>query len=110
MVPPWHGHSGDSAGTGTARFGTARFGTAMRIAGTLALLALALLCLTNAAKHEEVDCSEYRRLERGRPIYCERLYQPFCGSDGKTYNNKCSFCKAMLRSRGALHVRQVGTC
>lgn len=44
----------------------------------------------------QVDCSEYRRLERGRPIYCERLYQPFCGSDGKTYNNKCSFCKAVL--------------
>uniref|UniRef100_A0A8C0VES6 Ovomucoid n=1 Tax=Cyanistes caeruleus TaxID=156563 RepID=A0A8C0VES6_CYACU len=44
----------------------------------------------------QVDCSEYKRLERGRPIYCERLYQPFCGSDGKTYNNKCSFCKAVL--------------
>ncbi|NXQ51017.1 ISK9 inhibitor, partial [Catharus fuscescens] len=44
----------------------------------------------------QVDCSEYRRLQRGRPIYCERLYQPFCGSDGKTYNNKCSFCKAVL--------------
>uniref|UniRef100_A0A8C3XH38 Ovomucoid n=1 Tax=Cyanoderma ruficeps TaxID=181631 RepID=A0A8C3XH38_9PASS len=42
----------------------------------------------------QVDCSEYRRLER--PIYCERLYQPFCGSDGRTYNNKCSFCKAVL--------------
>uniref|UniRef100_A0A674GCW9 Ovomucoid n=1 Tax=Taeniopygia guttata TaxID=59729 RepID=A0A674GCW9_TAEGU len=58
----------------------------------------------------QVDCSEYRRLEQGRPIYCERLYQPFCGSDGKTYNNKCSFCKAVLRSRGALHMKQAGAC
>uniref|UniRef100_A0A8D2N6R8 Ovomucoid n=1 Tax=Zonotrichia albicollis TaxID=44394 RepID=A0A8D2N6R8_ZONAL len=48
-------------------------------------------------------------LERGRPIYCERLYQPYCGSDGKTYNNKCSFCKA-VRSRGALHMKQAGAC
>ncbi|NXP39210.1 ISK6 inhibitor, partial [Leiothrix lutea] len=56
----------------------------------------------------QVDCSEYRRLER--PIYCERLYQPFCGSDGRTYNNKCSFCKAVLRSRGALHVKRAGQC
>uniref|UniRef100_A0A663MRK4 Ovomucoid n=2 Tax=Strigidae TaxID=30459 RepID=A0A663MRK4_ATHCN len=58
----------------------------------------------------QVDCSEYKSLERGRPIYCERLYQPFCGSDGKTYNNKCSFCKAVLRSRGALHMKQAGAC
>uniref|UniRef100_A0A8C4UUX5 Ovomucoid n=2 Tax=Australaves TaxID=3073809 RepID=A0A8C4UUX5_FALTI len=62
-----------------------------------------ILCL-------QVDCSEYKRLERGKPIYCERLYQPFCGSDGKTYNNKCSFCKAVLRSRGALHMKQAGAC
>ncbi|XP_063269284.1 ovomucoid-like [Prinia subflava] len=86
----------------------------MRLAGTWALLALAALCLAlftaDAAPQNEVDCSEYRRLERGRPIYCERLYQPFCGSDGKTYNNKCSFCKAVLRSRGALHVKQAGAC
>ncbi|RMB96564.1 hypothetical protein DUI87_26628 [Hirundo rustica rustica] len=72
----------------------------MKVAGTWALLALAALCLAlstvDAAPQNEVDCSEYRRLERGRPIYCERLYQPFCGSDGKTYNNKCSFCKAVL--------------
>uniref|UniRef100_A0A663FIB6 Ovomucoid n=1 Tax=Aquila chrysaetos chrysaetos TaxID=223781 RepID=A0A663FIB6_AQUCH len=53
-----------------------------------------------------VDCSEYKRLERGRPIYCERLYQPFCGSDGKTYNNKCSFCKlytAVSQSLNFIH-------
>uniref|UniRef100_A0A8U8B1N3 Ovomucoid n=1 Tax=Geospiza parvula TaxID=87175 RepID=A0A8U8B1N3_GEOPR len=58
----------------------------------------------------QVDCSEYEKLESGRPIYCERLYQPYCGSDGKTYNNKCSFCKAVLRSRGALHMKQAGAC
>uniref|UniRef100_A0A8B9RUH1 Ovomucoid n=1 Tax=Accipiter nisus TaxID=211598 RepID=A0A8B9RUH1_9AVES len=55
----------------------------------------------------QVDCSEYKRLERGRPIYCERLYQPFCGSDGKTYNNKCSFCKlytAISQSLNFIHL------
>ncbi|NXF89542.1 ISK9 inhibitor, partial [Eubucco bourcierii] len=58
----------------------------------------------------QVDCSEYRRLERGKPFYCERLYQPFCGSDGRTYNNKCSFCKAVLKSRGTLYMKQAGVC
>ncbi|XP_064243813.1 ovomucoid-like [Passer domesticus] len=81
---------------------------------TLVLLGLAALCLAfstaDAATQNEVDCSEYKRLERGRPIYCERLYQPYCGSDGKTYNNKCSFCKAVLKSGGALHVKQAGAC
>ncbi|XP_010150157.1 PREDICTED: ovomucoid-like [Eurypyga helias] len=84
--------------------------SAMKITGTFVLLTLAVFCLANAANKNEADCSEYKRLERGRPIYCERLYQPFCGSDGKTYNNKCSFCKAVLRSRGALHMKQEGTC
>nr|XP_021144781.1 ovomucoid [Columba livia] len=86
----------------------------MKITGAFVLLALAVLCLasesTYAAKENEVDCSEYKSLQRGKPIYCERLYQPFCGSDGKTYNNKCSFCKAILRSRGALHLKQAGAC
>ncbi|NWV93817.1 ISK6 inhibitor, partial [Machaerirhynchus nigripectus] len=81
----------------------------MKVTGTFVLLALAALCLAQLPLFQ-VDCSEYRRLERGRPIYCERLYQPFCGSDGKTYNNKCSFCKAVLRSRGALHMKQAGAC
>ncbi|XP_009089794.1 ovomucoid [Serinus canaria] len=81
---------------------------------TLVLLAVAALCLAfstaDAATENEVDCSEYKKLERGRPIYCERLYQPFCGSDGKTYNNKCSFCKAVLKSGGTLRVKQAGAC
>ncbi|XP_054245425.1 ovomucoid-like [Indicator indicator] len=84
--------------------------SAMKITGAFVLLALAVLCLANADKENKVDCSEYRRLERGKPIYCERLYQPFCGSDGKTYNNKCSFCKAVLRSRGTLVMKQAGVC
>ncbi|XP_072728095.1 ovomucoid-like [Ciconia boyciana] len=84
--------------------------SAMKLTGAFVLLTLAVLCLANAAKENEVDCSEYKRSERGRPIYCEKLYEPFCGSDGKTYNNKCSFCKAVLRSRGALHMKQAGAC
>ncbi|XP_065590588.1 ovomucoid-like [Cyrtonyx montezumae] len=84
--------------------------SAMKTTGIFVLLALVALCLANADKENEVDCSEYKRLERGRPIYCEKLYQPFCGSDGKTYNNKCSFCKAVLRSRGALRMKQAGVC
>ncbi|XP_009934093.1 ovomucoid [Opisthocomus hoazin] len=106
----------------------------MKITGAFVLLTLAVLCSADTQKGKEVpsqpcdqtkiqtteqasdedksgiDCSEYRTLERARPIYCERLYQPFCGSDGKTYNNKCSFCKAVLSSRGALRMKQAGAC
>uniref|UniRef100_A0A8C6YVH1 Ovomucoid n=4 Tax=Tinamidae TaxID=8803 RepID=A0A8C6YVH1_NOTPE len=84
----------------------------MKITGIFVLLILAVLCLASEKikLYLQVDCSEYRSLQARRPIYCEKLYQPFCGSDGKTYNNKCSFCKAVLRSRGALHMKQSGPC
>nr|P62336.1 RecName: Full=Ovomucoid [Casuarius bennetti]P62337.1 RecName: Full=Ovomucoid [Casuarius casuarius] len=51
-----------------------------------------------------VDCSEYPK-----PV-CSPEYMPLCGSDSKTYNNKCDFCSAVVESNGTLTLGHFGKC
>ncbi|XP_053149593.1 serine protease inhibitor Kazal-type 7-like isoform X3 [Hemicordylus capensis] len=59
-----------------------------------------------ARQHDEkqIDCSIFNSNN------CPRLYQPVCGSDGKTYDNLCVFCNTILRSNGSLVLRYLGEC
>ncbi|XP_068958821.1 serine protease inhibitor Kazal-type 6-like [Petaurus breviceps papuanus] len=54
----------------------------------------------------EVDCGEFRDPK----VYCTRESNPHCGSDGQTYGNKCSFCKAMVESGGKVTLKHTGKC
>ncbi|KFP28541.1 Ovomucoid [Colius striatus] len=51
-----------------------------------------------------VDCSDYPK-----PV-CLHGYQPLCGSDSKTYSNKCDFCNAVVDSNGTLTLSRFGKC
>ncbi|KAF5913313.1 hypothetical protein HPG69_016929, partial [Diceros bicornis minor] len=39
-----------------------------------------------------IDCGEFRDPK----VFCTRESDPHCGSNGQTYGNKCSFCKAVV--------------
>ncbi|NXN41250.1 IOVO protein, partial [Rhinoptilus africanus] len=51
-----------------------------------------------------VDCSDYPK-----PA-CSLDYMPICGSDGKTYSNKCKFCNAVVDSNGTLTLSHFEKC
>nr|P81481.1 RecName: Full=Double-headed protease inhibitor, submandibular gland [Mustela lutreola]AAB28293.1 bikazin=Kazal-type proteinase inhibitor [Mustela lutreola=European mink, submandibular glands, Peptide, 122 aa] [Mustela lutreola] len=51
----------------------------------------------------DIECPQYSDM-------CTMDYLPLCGSDGKNYSNKCLFCNAVLRSRGALFLAKHGQC
>ncbi|XP_053149592.1 ovomucoid-like isoform X2 [Hemicordylus capensis] len=56
-----------------------------------------------ADTYYKIDCSIFNSNN------CPRLYQPVCGSDGKTYDNLCVFCNTIL-SNGSLVLRYLGEC
>ncbi|NWT38238.1 IOVO protein, partial [Chroicocephalus maculipennis] len=51
-----------------------------------------------------VDCSDYPK-----PA-CSLDYMPLCGSDSKTYSNKCNFCNAVVDSNGTLTLSHFEKC
>ncbi|XP_062443071.1 ovomucoid [Rhea pennata] len=51
-----------------------------------------------------VDCSDHPK-----PV-CSLEYMPLCGSDSKTYSNKCDFCNAVVESNGTLTLSHFGKC
>ncbi|XP_075756775.1 ovomucoid-like isoform X2 [Pelodiscus sinensis] len=63
--------------------------------------------VTNAAgQRGKGFCSEYS----APPQVCTMEYSPICGTDGKTYSNKCYFCAASLGQRGRLRAAYYGKC
>ncbi|XP_062443693.1 ovomucoid-like [Rhea pennata] len=54
----------------------------------------------------QVDCSDYLHAKG----MCAFEYEPVCGSDGKTYGNKCQFCYSAQQSNKPLFLKHLGEC
>uniref|UniRef100_I3MHZ9 Serine peptidase inhibitor Kazal type 6 n=1 Tax=Ictidomys tridecemlineatus TaxID=43179 RepID=I3MHZ9_ICTTR len=97
----------------------------MKLSGVFLLLSLALFCLFSgelgwitrskgrlpgkgALRNRlfQIDCGEFRDPK----VFCTRESNPHCGSDGQTYGNKCSFCKAVAKSDGKIILKHPGKC
>ncbi|XP_002744390.1 serine protease inhibitor Kazal-type 9 [Callithrix jacchus] len=86
----------------------------MRATAIALLLALTLATTFSieCAKQTKqmVDCSHYKKSPLGEERFCYQMYDPICGSDGKTYNNDCFFCSQVKKSDGKLKFVHFGRC
>uniref|UniRef100_A0A8C3F882 Kazal-like domain-containing protein n=1 Tax=Chrysemys picta bellii TaxID=8478 RepID=A0A8C3F882_CHRPI len=61
------------------------------------LLLLLAFCLqhTKPATNLLVDCRRILHGIKGEAILCRNSWEPICGTDGKTYSNRCVLCSEM---------------
>ncbi|XP_037364220.1 serine protease inhibitor Kazal-type 9-like [Talpa occidentalis] len=75
----------------------------------LVSLALATIFNVDGAIHRKIDCSKYKTLPH-EPKFCIEIYAPICGSDGKTYDNDCFFCRETEKTDNKLKFVHFGKC
>ncbi|XP_059101979.1 serine protease inhibitor Kazal-type 12-like [Peromyscus eremicus] len=87
----------------------------MKPAGTV-LLFISLACLflyADAVSQGgfKAFCRNYEKTLATDTKSCPKFHKPVCGTDGKTYQNRCEFCRtAMERSFGKLGFKHEGKC
>ncbi|XP_021006811.1 serine protease inhibitor Kazal-type 12 [Mus caroli] len=80
----------------------------------LLLISLACLFLSVDAVSQggfQAFCRNYEKTLAPDGKSCPKTHKPVCGTDGKTYQNRCAFCQtAMERSLGKLGFKHEGKC
>ncbi|XP_028905601.1 serine protease inhibitor Kazal-type 5 [Ornithorhynchus anatinus] len=58
----------------------------------------------------KLDCSGFQKGERDGDFLCNLDDTPVCGTDGKTYRNRCTLCAENLKTRSLVDVKSEGKC
>ncbi|XP_045750822.1 serine protease inhibitor Kazal-type 5 isoform X3 [Mirounga angustirostris] len=59
---------------------------------------------------EELNCDDFRKDERSGDFMCTFDNAALCGTDGKTYSNKCALCAENAKTRSQVGIKSEGEC
>ncbi|XP_015265620.1 PREDICTED: serine protease inhibitor Kazal-type 5-like [Gekko japonicus] len=63
-----------------------------------------------AVIEHKLNCSQILADLKEKGNGCSSVWSPVCGTDGKTYSNKCLLCSEIERTEGGLALRHEGEC
>ncbi|XP_063301287.1 ovomucoid-like [Pelobates fuscus] len=84
----------------------------MKTTGGIVLAFVAVIsfsCFTTATGNQ-IDCTKYKKGEPVTDFACDKSLMELCGTDGKTYDNKCLLCNEKLIRNPSLGVKHKGSC
>uniref|UniRef100_G3S555 Serine peptidase inhibitor Kazal type 5 n=1 Tax=Gorilla gorilla gorilla TaxID=9595 RepID=G3S555_GORGO len=58
----------------------------------------------------ELNCDDFKKGERDGDFICPDFYEAVCGTDGKTYDNRCALCAENAKTGSQIGVKSEGEC
>uniref|UniRef100_A0A2K6Q1A5 Serine peptidase inhibitor Kazal type 5 n=1 Tax=Rhinopithecus roxellana TaxID=61622 RepID=A0A2K6Q1A5_RHIRO len=65
---------------------------------------------TKATAPTELNCDDFKKGERDGDFICPDFYEAVCGTDGKTYGNRCELCAENAKTGSQIGVKSEGEC
>ncbi|XP_015428092.1 PREDICTED: serine protease inhibitor Kazal-type 5 [Myotis davidii] len=65
---------------------------------------------TGATAPAKLNCDDFRKGERDGDFICTFDNAAVCGTDGKTYSNRCALCAENIKTRSQVGIKNEGEC